>query len=132
MPGAATRETYSRVVTVTIGGIVQGAAGVYDDPFYVLNASDMTKMTEPCPECLVYNHFAEGSCVCPGGCPSYRVQPLLVDGYPAFDPSHTYTVRLDLGQAAPDRINFAYGDCGCFDNAGSYTLTIMGAAPVCD
>jgi hypothetical protein len=35
-----------------------------------------------------------------------------------------YTVQLDLGQVAADRINFAFGDCGCYDNAGSYGLTV--------
>jgi hypothetical protein len=135
MPGAATRDAYAGVVTVTVSGIIQGAVGVMADPFYVLNASDNTMMTESCPACLVYNRFAEGSCVCPTECPttSHRIPPLLVGAYPSFNPSHTYTVRLDLGQAAPDRINFAYGDCGCSDNAGSYTLTIArDAAPVCD
>ncbi len=125
-PGAPSRRAYNGIVIVTLSGIIQGAPGVSQDPFYALNANDFTKTTGPCPECLVYNHFAEGSCVCPSECPttSHRVANILVGGYPAFNPLHSYTVTLDLGSAAPDRINFAYGDCGCYDNAGSYSLTI--------
>jgi hypothetical protein len=125
-PGAPSRQAYAGMVTITVSGIIQGAANVNSDAFYTLNSNDSTQAAVSCPACLVYNHFTEGSCVCPTECPttSHFVTDVLVGGYPPFNPTHTYTVQLDLGSAASDRINFAYGDCGCYDNAGSYSLTI--------
>src|SRR5439155_8930338 len=124
-PGAPSRNAYSGIVSITVSGIIQGAPGVSQDPFYALNANNFAQTTGPCAECLVYNRFNEGSCVCPSECPttSHRAANILVGAYPAFNPSHSYTVQLDIGPTY-DRINFAYGDCGCNDNAGSYTLTL--------
>jgi hypothetical protein len=64
--------------------------------------------------------------VCPSECSntSHRVSDLIVGGYPAYNPAHAYTVQLDLGNAAAEPLNFAYGDCGCFDNAGSFSLSV--------
>src|SRR5262249_48460416 len=72
-----------------------------------------------------YNRASEGTCLCSYECPStsHVVSDLLVGSYPAFSPSHTYTVTLDLGAAAAQRLNFAPFDCGRFDNSGSYTVT---------
>jgi hypothetical protein len=53
-------------------------------------------------------------------------------GYPAYSPTHKYTVQVDLGAAAAERINFAFFDCGCFDNSGNWNLTMMpDDAPTC-
>jgi hypothetical protein len=125
-PGAPTQNAYTGLVTITVSGIIQGAAGVFSDAFYTLDASDMTKAITACSACMVYNRVSEGSCVCPAECTStsHFVANLLTAGYPAFNPSHIYTVQLDLGAISPEQLNFAYGDCGCNDNAGSYSLTI--------
>jgi len=126
MPGAPSRDAYAGVVTITVNGIIQGAVGVFSDPFYTLGPNDNSKAQVSCPACLVYNHYKEGACVCPTECPttSHFVSAILVGGYPVFNSAHTYTVQIDLGSASADRINFAYGDCGCYDNAGSYSLAI--------
>jgi hypothetical protein len=125
-PGAASREAYAGIVSITVSGIIQGAPGVPQDAFYAVNPNDDTQATNACAGCLVFNRFSEGSCVCPVECStaSHRVADILLGAYPAFNPTHVYTVQLDLGQVAADRINFAFGDCGCYDNAGSYGLTI--------
>jgi hypothetical protein len=124
-PGAPTREAYNGTVTIGVSGIIRNAPDLSYDAFYELNPRDFTQATTPSPERLVYNRVSEGSCVCPSECPttSHTVASVLVGNYPAFNPSHTYTVSMDLG-ASSDRLNFAFGDCGCYDNAGSYSLTI--------
>ena len=128
-PGAPTAKAYSGRVTLVVSGIIQNAPGLSHDPFYALDPNDFTKTTGASPERLVYNRFAEGSCVCPFECPatSRMIANALVDAYPPFNPSHSYAVVADLG-AIPDRINFAFGDCGCQDNAGSWSLTISSNA----
>jgi hypothetical protein len=128
--GAPTRKAYNGTVTITVSGIIQNAPGVSNDPFYDLDANDTSKSTAASPVRLVYNRFSEGNCLCSYECSttSHQVASLLVGAYPAFNPLHTYTVVLDLGSGAPERIQFAYGDCGCNDNAGSWSLTMSQGA----
>jgi hypothetical protein len=125
-PGAPSQKAYNGTVVVTVSGIIQNAPGVRNDPFYDLSANDTSQATAASPVRFVYNRFSEGTCLCPQECPStsHKIADILVGAYPAFNPSHTYTVILNLGSSAPERINFAYGDCGCSDNDGSFSLTI--------
>jgi hypothetical protein len=98
------------------------------DGFYGVDVNDTTRSTAPCPDCLRFNRVSEGTCgVCSTECASisHRIADLLVDPYPAFSPTHQYTVRLNLGAAPPDRLNIGMADCGCFDNSGSYAITIQ-------
>ncbi len=106
-------------------GIILNAPGLSYDPFYGLNANDSSQTTGATPERLVFNRFSEGSCVCPSECPttSHQIANVLLGPYPAFNPSHSYAVLVDFG-STPETINFAFGDCGCGDNAGSYDLTL--------
>lgn len=123
--GASSRESYRGLVTLRVSGVIYGAPGVPNDPFYVLDSGDLTKAESNCPTCLVFNRASEGKCVCQFECPgkAHALSALLVGGYPEFRSDHDYTVRIDLGPAAAEPLNFALGDCGCDDNSGSFALS---------
>jgi hypothetical protein len=124
--GTQTREPYTGIVEVTLSGIVFNAPGQPSDAFYGLDPQQPSQSTVPCPQCVVFNRASEGQCVCPSECPgaSHRLSDFLVDPYPAFSPDHSYSVRVDLGTVTAQPLNFAFGDCGCADNSGSYSLSI--------
>jgi hypothetical protein len=128
-------SSYSGLVTITVSGLIVNTPGnPLEDAFYGVNAADTTMSAGACPDCFRYNRLSEGSCLCASECTatSHRVSDLLTGSYPAFSPSHEYTVTLNLGQAAPERINFAIADCGCADNSGMHKVTIVaGAIPAC-
>jgi hypothetical protein len=109
-------------VTITVSGTMVNTPSLGSlDPFYVLDSPPT-----PAPEWLRYNRVSEGSCLCGFECPatSHRVSDILVGAYPPFESSHTYTVVLDLGSAPPEPLHFSIYDCGCFDNSGTFTVTV--------
>jgi hypothetical protein len=125
-PGT-TSNAYGGLVTLTVSGVlVNSPPGALQDGFYSVNGADPSMSSGACPDCLRYNRLSEGTCLCSFECPStsHRVADLLLDPYPPFDSAHVYTVRLDLGPAAPEPLSFGMADCGCFDNSGQYTVTI--------
>jgi hypothetical protein len=123
--GAQSRDRYRGAVTLRVSGVLFNAPGAPEDPFYNLDPQDFSKALSDCPTCLVFNRASEGECVCQVECPgkAHALSELLVDSYPVFRPDHDYTVRVDLGAAAPERLNVAFGDCGCTDNSGSFALS---------
>lgn len=125
-PGV-TAASYSGLVQVTISGLLDNTPGnPLQDAFYGVDPSDHSVAVGPCQGCLRYNRASEGSCLCSYECPgtSHPIESLLVDPLPAFEPSHVYSVVLDLGAAPPDALHFGMADCGCGDNSGEYTVTI--------
>jgi hypothetical protein len=125
-PGT-TSDSYSGLVTITISGTMVNTPGnPTQDAFYALSVDDPTVSAGACPDCMRYNRASEGTCLCGFECPatSHALSGIVVGPYPAFDPTHVYTVTLDLGSAAPDRLDFAPYDCGCFDNTGGFTVVI--------
>jgi hypothetical protein len=55
---------------------------------------------------------------------SSQVADLLVGPYPPYNPLHEYTVRLSIGEVAPQQLTFSYNDCGCGDNSGSLQVSL--------
>jgi hypothetical protein len=126
-PGT-TSGTYSGLVTLTVSGLmVNTPPNGLQDGFYGVYGNNLP--AGACPPCFRYNRVSEGTCLCGFECPatSHAVSDVLVGPYPAFDPSHVYTVTLDLGAAPAEQLNFAPFDCGCFDNSGQFTVTIEAA-----
>jgi hypothetical protein len=122
MTPATTAKSYSGIITVTASGIVYGSPTAISDPFYYNFDTTPTQ----CVSCLTYNRASEGACPCPTECPTttHFLSDLLVGGYPAYNPSHSYTVQIDLGTSAAQPLHIGYGDGGCFDNSGSFNLSI--------
>jgi hypothetical protein len=126
-PGETTVNAYSGIVTLTIRGIVGNTANFDDaDPFYFVVQHVDSVAVRSCDGCVRYNRVSEGTCLC-DTCPStsHILSGLLIDGYPGFSPTNEYTVRVDFGSGPAERLNFGYSDCGCFDNTGSYTMTLV-------
>jgi hypothetical protein len=123
---ATTAHAYAGLVTMKVSGVFANTPGQpLEDAFYHVDLADNSKSTMgPCPECFRYNRLSEGACVCYLQCPSYRVSDLVVGGYPAFSPSHVYTVTLDFGSAPAEPIDFGMADCGCSDNSGTHDVTL--------
>jgi len=131
-PAVATQKAYSGLVTITVGGLMtNGASRV--DPFYNVNAASPSTSVGACTDCLRYNRASEGICVCSTECPttSHLVSQVLTQGYPVFNSSHVYTVQLNLGSGAAQQLHFGFADCGCYDNTGSFTLSITANANTC-
>lgn len=128
---ATTAGAYGGLVKLEVSGVLMNLPFVPLDAFYNLDGSG--DATTACPDCLRFNRFAEGGCVCAKECPttSHRVADVIVGPYPAFNPTHVYTVTIDLGGAAADRLHFGMADCGCSDNSGTWSIDVMSAAPVC-
>jgi hypothetical protein len=132
-PGT-TMHAYNGLVTLTVTGIFSNTPGnPLEDAFYGVDPNDNSLSTGPCPECFRYNRFSEGGCVCSFECGanSHAVSGLLAEPYPAFRPSHDYSVKLDLGNGPPERIHFGMADCGCSDNSGTHTVTITSSGGTC-
>jgi hypothetical protein len=118
-------------VTITVMGLVANSGQSLNDAFYAVDPTFTSQSAGAAPDWLRYDRASEGNCVCSYECSatSHRVSDLLAGPYPPFNPSHVYTVTLDLGAAAAERLNFGIADCGCGDNAGSFSLTIAACAP---
>jgi hypothetical protein len=132
-PGT-TIGAYSGLVTMKVSGLFVITPGnPLFDPFYQVDPNNTSVSTGACTGCLRYNRSSEGTCLCGFECPStsHGVSDLLVGPYPSFSPTHEYTVQLDLGNAPPERLDFAPSDCGCSDNSGTYMLTITPAIAPC-
>jgi hypothetical protein len=134
LTGGTSVHAYSGRVVVTVSGVISytnATNGV--DAFYEMDPTITPPYTlTMVPVCLRYNRLSEGTCLCFGGghpCSSvsHQVSDILAGPYPAFNDSHEYTVQLDLGGAAPQRIDFGFNDCGCDDNKGGYTVKIAPA-----
>ena len=119
MTGTTTAKSYSGVITLHVSGTLFGSPSSETDPFY-------NNFPNPiqCPDCFVYNRVSQGTCECVGSCPATQVGVNGVTGYILYNPTHAYMLTLDLGSAPPERLNFSYGDCGCGDNVGNWTLSI--------
>src|SRR2546426_5295066 len=116
-PGT-TAGAYSGLVNVTVSGSLVITPGNPDqDAFHNFNESNPSTAVSPNPDTFRYNRVSEGTCLCGFQCPStsHRVSDILVGPYPAYDPSHTYTVELDLGTAIAVPLHFGIYDCGCGD-----------------
>ena len=126
---AVTATQYAGLVEITISGNVFFVPpdGHYDG-FYGNTASGPTSST---PSPLRMARLRDGTpCTCTLECAgrNFPASDLLVSPYPAYNPLHTYTVVLDVGPL-PDRIAFGLSDCGCFDNSGTWTISITQLMP---
>ena len=122
-----TTGAYSGYVIMTVSGLYVNSPGdPLQDAFYGVSLADNSMSAGPCPGCFVYDRASEGSCVCATECAStsHAVSDLLAQPYPAFSPSHVYTVKLNLGTAAAQPLNFGMADCGCGDNSGTHVVTL--------
>ena len=129
-PGT-TAGAYTGLVQVTVSGLLDNTPGnPLQDAFYNVDPINHAVSAGPCQGCFRYNRVSEGSCLCSFECAgtSHPIESLLAQPLPAFEPSHTYTVLLDLGLASPEALHFAMADCGCGDNMGAYTVTIEPAS----
>jgi len=126
--GATTVNAFSGIATVTVRGIIGNTANFDDvDAFYyvVQNDDSIPIMPfKPCDGCVRFDRVSEGACVCAHDCPAHNLIDVLIGGYPSFQSTNEYTVQVDFGPQV-ERLNFGFGDCGCSDNLGSYTVTIV-------
>jgi hypothetical protein len=126
---AVTAQSYSGLINITVSGIGETTPGnPLKDAFYELVLGDTN--TASAPDSLVFRlaRQSQSACTCltEAQCqPNVAVASLLVGTYPAFRPDHTYTVTLDLGTGAPDRLAFGFADCGCGDNSGTFTVIVQ-------
>jgi len=121
-PGTTSLE-YRGDVVITVSGVAVGAGpSGHSDAFYSVEALNHAISIGACPDCFRFNRIIDSGAECAGE--STLVNDLLVDPYPDYNPLHIYTVRLALGENAPDRLAFSIPDCGCFDNSGSFELAI--------
>jgi hypothetical protein len=144
-PFTTSRE-YSGLVTMKISGLIDSAPSYplgVADAFYNVDPNATASSVGACPTCLSYNKLDEGACVCGGmydpykmmvssttGCKSDYLSGLIVGAYPAFNPTHEYTVTLNFGNT-PSKIDIGISDCGCTDNSGKQTITLTPVASAC-
>ena len=125
-PGT-TAGAYSGLVNVTVSGsLVITPGNPEQDAFFNFNESAPATPVSENRDTFRYNRVGEGTCLCGFECPStsHRVSDILVGPYPAYSPTHTYTVQLDLGSTAAAPLHFGIYDCGCGDNSGQLTVAI--------
>jgi hypothetical protein len=115
-----TANAFGGIVNVTISGIVTNSPSSQVDAFYNLAADTSTAGTE-CPTCILYRPSSDENNACAGG----KLSDLVVGGYPSFQSTHVYNVQLNLGVATAERLYLAFGDGGCEDNAGSWSLSFV-------
>ena len=129
--GVQTTGSYSGHVRLTVSGWGTYSPGVDAmDAFYKLSIGDDTTSTGACAPCFRFARASEGGCTCGSECSeSEAVSSHLLEASPSFNPSHEYSVTLDLGEAAADRLSFGISDCGCFDNTGELVVTVEPAIP---
>jgi len=131
-PGTTT-GSYSGLAIVTVSGsLVITPDNPDQDAFFNFNESSSFTPVSPNPDTFRFNRVSEGTCLCGFECPStsHRVSDILVGPYPAYDPSPTYTVQLDLVTAIAAPLHFGISDCGCGDNSGELTVTIDSGSTV--
>ena len=123
---ASSVRSYRGGVLMTVKGVLLNNASEAEDAFYYFSTNDQTNPLGQCPDCIHYSRVSEGSCVCLNypQCPSHRLSDLLAEPYPAFSPTHEYTVKLDLGANPDERLNFGMSDCGCDDNSGALVVSL--------
>ncbi|HEY2410470.1 MAG TPA: hypothetical protein VGI10_30905 [Polyangiaceae bacterium] len=130
---AQTMVSYRGTLWLFVEGVLENTPGsAVQDAFYNLDVDNQSTALSACPDCFRYNFASEANCVCSYECPnsSHRVADLLLDGYPAFEPSHRYTVRLAIGDGAT-QLRFGMADCGCSDNSGTYLIKLEPYLPSC-
>jgi hypothetical protein len=107
-----------------VGGFLWNNPNSPEDAFYTLDPNNTSLQVATCPTCLLFNYASQGPSVCQGSGVGYALSDRVLGGYPAYDASHAYDVLADVGTGAPQQLVFAFGDGGCYDNSGTWTLTI--------
>lgn len=123
-----TEKTYTGLVDLTVSGRVIITPGHPSrDAFYLLDPNDPSTALGADPEIFRFARTSESDCTCfvESQChPNQAVSAVLAGPYPDFNPEHTYTVQLDLGDGPAEKLTFGIADCGCWDNSGELVVTI--------
>jgi len=126
LPGqtAITQRQYSGLVHMMVNGVIVNVPPANgQDAFYgIVNG----QLVGPAPGEFRFARAGSTTCTCGLECTNnFAVSDFLVGPYPSASPSHLYTALLDFGAAPPDRLVFGIRDCGCFDNSGRLTVTLV-------
>jgi len=125
-PGV-TQSSYSGMVEITVSGAVVNVPPANgSDGFYGIVDG---VLVGPAPGEFRLARVSASANTCEvQSTVHFPVSDFLVDPYPQPDPSHIYTVLLDIGDPL-DRLIFGIRDCGCADNSGSLAVRIRQITP---
>jgi hypothetical protein len=118
-----TAGAYSGLVSITVSGTMVNTPGnPSTDAFYNIEELNPSVPVSQAPEWLRFAREGQAPNTCYPG--AYPVSGLFAQPYPAFDAGHSYAVLLDLGPGPAARLLLGIADCGCWDNSGTFPLTI--------
>ena len=121
---AITQRQYAGLVHMMVNGVIVNVPPANgQDAFYgIVNG----QIVGPAPGEFRFARASVTTCTCGIECGNnFAISDFLVGPYPAANSSHFYTALLDFGAGPPDRLVFGIRDCGCFDNSGSLTVTLV-------
>jgi hypothetical protein len=126
LPGRTTitQKQYAGLVHMMVNGVIVNVPPANgQDAFYgIVNGQTVG----PAPGEFRFARASVTNCTCGIECTNnFAVSDFLVGPYPAANPSHLYTALLDFGAVPSDRLVFGIRDCGCFDNSGSLSVTLV-------
>lgn len=113
----ATAGSYDGQVRITVSGIGQSDATIFNDAFYLLNGA--TTSDDP-----GYYKLGFSTSTLQSGDAANAAYNYIPGGAPAYSPTNTYTFLLNTGLATPGQLHFGVTDGVFEDNTGSFTLSI--------
>jgi hypothetical protein len=117
--GGVTVGTYSGIVSVTVSGVGQSLADLYNDAFYLLPAGSL-----PAFSGASYYELSFGVSALVPNTPSQAIENYIVGGVPAYSATHIYSFNLDTGSAIPTLLHFGVNDAIFSDNTGAFTIVV--------
>lgn len=117
--GGVTVGTYSGIVSVTVSGVGQSLADLYNDAFYLLPAGSL-----PAFSGASYYELSFGVSALVPNTPSQAIENYIVGGVPAYSATHIYSFNLDTGSAIPTLLHFGVNDAIFSDTTGAFTIVV--------
>ncbi len=123
---AVTTGLYDNIVQITVSGVGQSLAAMFNDAFYLYTDNSGTPIT-PSNDPNFYQ-MTIGTTTLVGLNPAQDVKNFLVGPIPTYDSSHIYTFDINTGVNAPTQLHFGVSDGDFADNSGAYTIMVTQVA----
>jgi hypothetical protein len=117
--GGVTVGTYQGIVSVTVSGVGQSLADLYNDAFYLLPVG-----STPAFSGAPYYELSFGVSALVPSAPSQAIENYIVGGVPAYSATHIYSFNLNTGSAVPTLLHFGVNDDIFSDNTGAFTIVV--------
>lgn len=123
-PSVSTVNSYNGLVNVTVSGVGQSLATLYNDAFYVFADGNNVPFSPARYSDWYHLDMRVGGVALTGGTSSAYdiVQYITPSGLPAYNPSHVYSFTVNV--TTPGTLAFGVSDGGFYDNTGFYEITV--------